>query len=283
MDDNEMFEDCLEEQSTTDTVSPLDKLKEWIENHGKFPKNIPEILLKRFLKVCDDDLKQTTDLLLLNYKLRTSAPNLFTNRDIMAKEMQQACQVMQFCPMPKLTKDGMLVTVGGLKDPDPSKFIYLDCIKMALMVFDMRFCSYDDVENNEIANGDIVVMDMKGMSFWHFLKVVKNFTTAKFYTHYTQEAVPIKICQTNVVNPSPAMDRVFNLFKPFMKQEVLDTLIFHSNGYESLQKTVGKEYLPPKYGGTCEIDIDEIHKYQLSMIEKYRDFLLDDDNWRFSK
>jgi hypothetical protein len=40
MDDNEIFEDCLEEQLTTDTVSPLDELKEWIKNHGKFPKNI---------------------------------------------------------------------------------------------------------------------------------------------------------------------------------------------------------------------------------------------------
>jgi hypothetical protein len=39
MDDNETFEDCLDEQST-DTVSPLDDLKEWIKNHGKFPKNI---------------------------------------------------------------------------------------------------------------------------------------------------------------------------------------------------------------------------------------------------
>lgn len=39
MDDNEIFEDCLDEQST-DTVSLLDDLKEWIKNHGKFPKNI---------------------------------------------------------------------------------------------------------------------------------------------------------------------------------------------------------------------------------------------------
>ena len=41
MDDNEIFEDCLDEQSTTDTVvTPLDELKEWIKSHGKFPKNI---------------------------------------------------------------------------------------------------------------------------------------------------------------------------------------------------------------------------------------------------
>lgn len=174
--------------------------------------------------------------------------------------------------MPKLTKDGMLITIGGLRDPDPNKFIYLDCIKMALMVFDMRFCSYDIEENQEIANGDVIVMDMKGMSFWHFLKVVKNFTTAKFYTHYTQDAVPIKICQTNIVNPSPAMDRMFNLFKPFMKQEILDNLIFHSSSgdFESLHKTVGKENLPPKYGGTFEIDVEDIHQNQLNMIEKFR-------------
>jgi len=176
----------------------------------------------------------------------------------------------QFCPMPKLTKDGMLITVGGLRDPDPSKFIYPDCIKMTLMVFDLRFYSYDIVENEEIADGEIVVMDMKGMSFWHFLKVVKNFSIAKFYAYYSQEAVPIKICQTHIINPSSAMDRMFNLLKPFIKQEILDTVVFHSSGFESLHKSVGKENLPPKYGGTFDVDVEDIHQNQLKMIEKFR-------------
>lgn len=115
-DDSDSFEDCVEEQ-TKQADLPLDQLKQWIKDHKKFPKNIrkftvifrnwsagilssrlliitADVVLKRFLKVCDNDLQETQNLLLLNFKLRSGAPNLFTNRDILSKELQTASQVL---------------------------------------------------------------------------------------------------------------------------------------------------------------------------------------------
>lgn len=36
MDEEEIFEDC----QASDTITPLEELKEWIKNYGKFPKII---------------------------------------------------------------------------------------------------------------------------------------------------------------------------------------------------------------------------------------------------
>ncbi|XP_070509838.1 alpha-tocopherol transfer protein-like [Chironomus tepperi] len=278
MDEDEIFEDC----QASETILPIDELKEWIKNHGKFPKNIPDVLLERFLKVCDNDLDQTKDLILLNYKLRSSAPNLFTNRDITTKEMQTACKVLRFCPMPKLTKDKKLITIGGFSDVDPRIFNYGDCIKMALMVFDTRFCSYDDPENSEIATGEIVIMDVKGLSFRHFWKVLRNLMTAKFYMQYLQEAAPIRISQINIVNPSPVIDKLFSFMKPFMKKETLEVLRFHTQGVETLLERVGLENLPVEYGGALHVDLKEVHQNFIKKIDNFRNYLIDDDNWKFS-
>lgn len=171
--------------------------------------------------------------------------------------------------MPKLTKDKLQVTIGGFNDTDPNKFYYPDCIRLALMLFDTRFCSYDDEENKVIADGDIVVMDMQGMSFRHFFKVVAHLPTAKTYMHFLQEAAPLEIKQVNVVNPSAVIDRMFTLFRPFMKKEILDVLAFHRT-LDTLHERVGKEYLPAKFGGTCDIDLDDSYENYIKKIEDFR-------------
>lgn len=163
----------------------------------------------------------------------------------------------------------MQVTFGGINDPDPNKFVYTDCIKMALMLFDTRFCFYDNNNEQDIADGEIVVMDMGGITFRHFFKMVRNLPTAKFYMHFMQEASPIRIQQVNIVNPSPIIDKIFTLFKPFMKKEVVETVAFHRN-LETLHERVGKEYLPEKYGGTNDIDIEEQQAKFMNKVENFR-------------
>ena len=42
MDEDEIFQDC----ESSDTISPLKELKEWIESYGKFPENIRKLKKK---------------------------------------------------------------------------------------------------------------------------------------------------------------------------------------------------------------------------------------------
>lgn len=53
-----------------------------------------DALLQRFLKVNDNNVKKAQELLEYNLRSRQKAPQLFTNRDILAEEIQIAADVM---------------------------------------------------------------------------------------------------------------------------------------------------------------------------------------------
>jgi len=124
------------------------------------------------------------------------------------------------------------------------------------MTFDARFTSYDDCESR-IATGEVFIIDAKGVSFRHFLKIARNVGTVKLYMRFLQEAAPIRIKQNNFINCSSIIDRMLALMRPFLKRELLDVIRLHPQGIDTLD--VCKEVLPFEYGGTAGA-IDEIYK-----------------------
>lgn len=173
----------------------------------------------------------------------------------------------QFCPLPQLTKEKYRITIGGIRDSDASKFDYVNCIKMALMLFDVRFSEYDT--DGEISEGEISIMDMNSMGWRHFMKAVSHLITAKFYTKFIEDATPMKIVQAHIINPSNVVYKMFTLFKTFIKQETLDVFHIHTS-MESLYEHVPRELLPVEWGGSKEITIQGVREEWLKKMEDYR-------------
>lgn len=93
--------------------------------------------------------------------------------------------------MPKLTAENYKVSIIRFADYNSSNFDYVQIVKMALMVFDARFAMFDD-NDKKLASGECFIIDGSGVSFRHFLKVVKNVTTLRLYMRFLQEAEPCK-------------------------------------------------------------------------------------------
>jgi hypothetical protein len=53
-----------------------------------------DVLLTRYLKVNDNNVKKAQELLTYNLTLRQKAPQLFKNRDPMADEIQKVANVL---------------------------------------------------------------------------------------------------------------------------------------------------------------------------------------------
>jgi hypothetical protein len=53
-----------------------------------------KVLLERYLKVSDNKLDDAFALLKLGLELRTRAPYLFTDRDLLSKDIQTACTTL---------------------------------------------------------------------------------------------------------------------------------------------------------------------------------------------
>lgn len=139
---------------------------------------------------------------------------------------------------------------------------------MVLMLFDTRFSEYDN--DGELAEGEIVINDMKDMGWRHLWKSVAHFATANFYMKFLQEATPIRIVQAHIVNPSGVAYRMFTMFRPFMKKELLDVMHFHPNGLESLYEHIPRELLPKELGGDESLCMEDIRVDYLRKMEAKR-------------
>lgn len=147
------------------------------------------------------------------------------------------------------------------------------------MMGDVRYITPDTIGLTE---GEIGIMDFKGFTYRHFLKVATNLSSTRLYLKYVQEAVPFRIHQNHFINCSPALTKIMTLLRPFIKKELFDAMHFHTSGYESLYEYVPKENLPEEYGGDVG-KIDDIYNEWYKVVETQKEYLNDDDNWKLSE
>jgi hypothetical protein len=144
----------------------------------------------------------------------------------------------------------------------------MDMIKMGLIVYDTRYNEFD--VGNKVSEGDIMILDMKGLTIRHFLKMMRSFSATQFYIKYLQESSPVRIVEAHIFNASPVVNRFYAIIRPLMRKELLDVMHIHSGDFESLHKTVPKELLPTELGGTSGMTMEENFKGWLQKIEKNR-------------
>lgn len=131
-------------------------------------------------------------------------------------------------------------------------------------------------EGDEIADGEIPIFDMAGVTWKHLTKVILS--TLKIGMKYAQEAHCIRLKQIHVINCSPMLEKIMFLVKPFVKTEFYEMLHFHLPDSDTLDKFVPKELLPNEYGGQAGSIVDlkaEALKRVEGLRYNYFYFLLD--------
>lgn len=217
------------------------------------------------MKVCDFDIEKAQKLLLINLDARQKSPSIFENRDVLGEDFQKAFRTFQICPMPKNSVENHTISVFRLIDTNPENYVYIDVCRMVVTMMDASFVT---VGANELVNGEIGVIDMKGFGFKHFLKSATNLSVMRSYMRYVQEAAPFKIVQNHFINCSPMMGRFMSLVKPFMKKEIIESLKFHRS-LETLYDTLPRECLPNEFGGSAG-NIDDFYSDWVKVIESKR-------------
>lgn len=85
--------------------------------------------------------------------------------------------------MLKATQENYKICIFRLQDVNSEKFNFNDVIKAFFMMADLRMVCPDP--NPELADGEVPIFDMSGMTIWHLFKV--NFSTLRLYFRYVQE------------------------------------------------------------------------------------------------
>lgn len=120
-----------------------------------------------------------------------------------------------------------------LTDTDPSKVMFADCIK--------GFCMFNDLRLSEdlLAEGYIVVFDMKGVRLSHIARV--QFGPLRSFMAYIQEAHPARLKKIYICHAASFVNQVMALVKPLIKSELMSLLHFTTKGPQTL---FAKELLP---------------------------------------
>ncbi|XP_018393623.1 PREDICTED: alpha-tocopherol transfer protein-like [Cyphomyrmex costatus] len=251
-------------------LSDVQSLREWCEKQPHLPK-IEDSFLALFLHSNYYQMEPTKNTIENYYTTRTHLPDIFCNRDsLQEKGLQQNFKNLAIFPLNGLTKDGYKMIFVTLLESDPSFYNQNISSKHILMLIDVHLLL--DGTNN----GYVFIIDASKFSFGHIAR--SNLLGIKNHLYYIQEAAPIRLKENHVINAAPAAELLFNMGKPFMKSELIDTIHFHSS-LESLSEYIPVDALPTETGGKAG-SVHKLAEIQEKKFEDYREWFLLDESTR---
>nr|XP_023019645.1 alpha-tocopherol transfer protein-like [Leptinotarsa decemlineata] len=170
--------------------------------------------------------------------------------------------------LPKTTPEGYRVLLYSVKDNDPTKMVFSDCIK--------AFCMYNDIILSEdgLQEGYIVVFDMKGVQLGHLARV--SLPALRCFMLYIQEAHPCRLKAIHVLNTASWIHHVMRLIVPLLKSELLSLIKFHTG---NIPENFPTELLPAEYGGEAAT-MKEFEKETEFLLGKYHHWLIESSEFK---
>ncbi|KAK5645829.1 hypothetical protein RI129_004293 [Pyrocoelia pectoralis] len=253
------------------TIEDIEHIEEWLTTET-LPKLAREQIIA-FLISCDNDRKMTKRTIKCNYALKSSSPDLFTNRNIRGTELENILNVIHGCEIPHRL-NGYLIGISKLNDTNYRNFNLVAYIKLVTMSLE-TICFRENVPE-----GLILILDCKGFSLMHLSHVKINIL--KWFLQYVQEAIPIKLKSIHVVNSSSAIEVGFNLIKPFIRNETIQNVHFHSLRTMEFfyENHIPKSYLPKDYGGELEA-VSYYHEQSLERLNRMHQYFEFEEQQRY--
>ncbi|KAL2742032.1 endoglucanase E-4-like isoform X2 [Vespula maculifrons] len=247
-------------ENVTTRENDLKSIKEWLIKQPHLPNVDDDAMLMTFLRGCKFSLEKCKKKLDMYFTMRAIVPEFFNNRDVTQPELKEILDLVNFPPLPGLTKDGCRVIVMRGKRKDMLTPNVSNLMKLVMMIGDVRLKE----EIHGVA-GDIYILDASVATPAHFAKFTP--TIIKKFLVCIQEAYPVKLKQVHVVNISPLVDTIINFVKPFLKEKIRNRIFTHSN-LEAIYEYIPKEILPIEYGGNAG-SIQTIHDAWIKKLEEY--------------
>ncbi|XP_059622651.1 alpha-tocopherol transfer protein-like [Phlebotomus argentipes] len=242
---------------------------EWLCRQPHLP-NITESEAIFFLYACYNSIEQTKKTIDNYYTIRTHTVDLFRNRDVCTKEMLDISNVMLFTPLLNEHPQGYKVMYCRLMDPDVTKYIHVDAVKLYNFVFDHWLWT------EGTAPGHVLIVDMDSASLGHATRM--SLSVAKKYLHFLQEAIPVRLKGLHVINTLSFIDKILALVRPFVKKELVSLVHFHTD-METVYPMIPQKMFPKEFGGKAD-SILELHKKMKEKLFANRDFFLHEENTR---
>ncbi|XP_067014785.2 alpha-tocopherol transfer protein-like isoform X2 [Anabrus simplex] len=157
-------------------------LQDWIEKQPHLP-SISDEHLVTFLNACYYSLERAKVMIDKHYTIRTHAPDLFSNVDVLSPAIQNQLKLFEMATLRWKTPLGYWVSASrALPHVSASEFIFDVDIKISLMAIDVMN------RLDPVSPGHILILDSAGITMAHAARagigtIRKLFTYAQLHFH----------------------------------------------------------------------------------------------------
>lgn len=192
----------------------LRTLKAWLNKQDYLKSRTDDQFLVTFLRGCKHSLEKTKFKIDKFYSVRTSAPELFSNRDPLDPVIADVIKHQMFVPLPKVSSvDGARLFVFRPGRFDVKSFSLEDVMKVFFLGFDIMFTDDDNVA----VAGQRIIFDIGDMTVSHIMQMTP--TLVRRSMTLMQDASPLRLKGFHFVNMSLAFETALKLVKSFMSEK----------------------------------------------------------------
>ncbi|XP_052752227.1 alpha-tocopherol transfer protein-like [Galleria mellonella] len=262
-----------ENKSPEELQELVQQMRKWAYEELQLSKGLEDNLLRRFVHSCYYDIDKAKAAAELFFSIRSSSPDLFSNRDPQSAQMQKTLSIVNLARF-QISQNRNL-WIWQLNDPGLVQYDYIQDVKLFFLVTDAWL-----LDDEHLENSDIVIMDVKDITLKFLMKY--NMSVARKLAKYQEDALPIRLKQIHLVNAPSFIDKIYGLMKPFLKQDITNMLHFHPPKADTLHKFLDKDDLPEDYGGTRG-KMEDHMKNVMELLDRKREPLISENLWRVEK
>ncbi|KAH8321771.1 hypothetical protein KR067_000745, partial [Drosophila pandora] len=223
-----------------DVVTKIQALRTWLNEEEYIQARTDDQFLVAFLRFCHWDLEEAKKRILFYYTYKTKERELLKSRFVDDKLFELARSgIFTSLPNP-IGPGGPRIHFTRMGHIEPSKHSVSDIFRFHAFRAEIEI----NTDDNWNIAGVVEIIDFTKIPY----SLLLQFDAGMFkrMNAFLEHGIPANLVATHIVHASRETQFVLGLVKGVMKQKEL--LHIHPN-LESLQKAIGKEYLPAEMGG----------------------------------
>ncbi|GAB1861430.1 Retinaldehyde-binding protein 1-like protein 2 [Camponotus japonicus] len=244
----------------------IKSLQKWADDRD-LPK-IPEEQLALFMHSCYYDLAATERCMDVYYRMRSTIPEFFYDRDPEREYLQQSLKTLEFVAFPKPDQNGSRIIFHRLADSRSSRYMFNDGIKLFLMSIDA------DLYTEGCSPGYVFLFDMHNVRLGHLTRL--SISSIRWFFEYLQDGMPVRLKAIHILNAVWFMDKIITLIRPFMNREIYEMLHIHTGDVSDIYSHIPPECLPKDYNGELDY-IANLHEAHCIKLDQLRDYFREEE------
>ncbi|XP_017066588.1 clavesin-2 [Drosophila eugracilis] len=258
----------LGEDSTT-VVAKIEALRTWIVEQNYLEARTDDQFLVAFLRFCHWDVEEAKTRVLFYYSYKSKERELLKSRLVDDKLLELARSGI-FATLPNpIGPGGPRIHYTRMGHIEPSKHSVSDIFRFHAFRAEIEL----NTDDNWNVSGVVEIIDFTKIPY----SLLLQFDPGMFkrMNAFLEHGIPANLVATHIVNASRETQFVLGLVRNVMKQKEL--LHIHSN-LESLQKAIGKEYLPAEMGGENGSLADAMSRYE-TQLTSFSTYFMEDERY----